>query len=172
MAATADQASPNRKYFKMHKLVDGNAGTDVAYWTKNIYTQENWFFFPDTPHLIKTLRNWLFSSGLGLCTQRMWNSGFILLWSHISRLYYEDLECGLKLVSKPTSDDVNLTSYLVVTVKLAAQVLREAVGNVLNSFGPRETASTAKFCITVDKCFDCLNVRNTTTGLTMQDLNS
>ena len=44
MAATADGASPNRKFFKMHKLLDGNAGTDVVYWTKNIYTRELIFF--------------------------------------------------------------------------------------------------------------------------------
>ena len=45
MAATADRASPNRKFFKMHKLLDGNAGTDVVYRTKNIQIQENRFLF-------------------------------------------------------------------------------------------------------------------------------
>ena len=88
----------------------------------------------------------------------MWNSGFFFLWSHISRLYYEDLEYGLKLVNKLTSDHINLTSYSV----MRPQVLSETVGNVFNSFGPEETTGTAKFCIMVDKFFDCLNVRNTT----------
>ena len=96
----------------------------------------------------------------------MWNSEFFLLWSHISRLYYEDLECGLKLVNKLTSDHINLTSYSVMRVNLAVQVLSETDGNVLNSFGPEETAGTAKFCIMVDKFFDCLNVRNTTEHIT------
>ena len=95
----------------------------------------------------------------------MWNSVFFLLWPHISRLYYEDLECGLKLVNKLTSDHIILSSYSVMSVKLAAQGLSEAVGNVLNSFGPEETADTAKRCIMVDKFFDCLNVRNTTDTL-------
>ena len=81
-------------------------------------------------------------------------------------MYYEDLECGLKLVNKLTNDHINLTSYLVMRVNLAAQVLSETVGNVLNSFGPEETAGTAKFCIMVDKFFDCLNVRNTTEHIT------
>ena len=31
IVATTDGASPNRKYFKMHKLLDGNARTDVVY---------------------------------------------------------------------------------------------------------------------------------------------
>ena len=70
----------------------------------------------------------------------MWNSGFFRLWSHISRLYYEDLEYDLKLVKKLTSDHINFTSYSVMRVNLAAQVLSATVGNVLNSFGPEETA--------------------------------
>ena len=46
-------------------------------------------------------------------------------------------------------------------LNLAAQVLSEAVCNMLNSFGPEETAGTGKFCIMVDKLLDCLNVQNT-----------
>ena len=51
-------------------------------------------------------------------------------------------------------------------VNLAVQVLRETVGNVLNSFDSEETAGTATFCIMLDKFFDCLNVRNTTEHIT------
>ena len=43
-------------------------------------------------------------------------------------------------------------------VNLAAQVLSETVGNVLNSFGPQEAEGTGQFCIMMDKFFDCLNV--------------
>ena len=43
IADTADGASPNRKFFKMHKLLDGNTGTDVVHRTKNIHTEENRF---------------------------------------------------------------------------------------------------------------------------------
>ena len=46
-------------------------------------------------------------------------------------------------------------------VNLAAQVLSETVGNVLNNFGPEEAEGTGQFCIMMDKFFDCLNVRNT-----------
>ena len=81
-------------------------------------------------------------------------------------MYYEDLECGLKLINKPRSDHINLTSYSVMRLSLPAQVLSETVGNVLNSFGPEETADTVNFLIIVDKMFDCLNVRNTTEHIT------
>ena len=89
----------------------------------------------------------------------MWTNGVFLLWSHIARIYSENWESGLKLVNKLTSDHINLTSYSVMRVNIAAQVLSETVGNVLNNFCPEEAAGTGKFCLMMDKFFDCLNVR-------------
>ena len=91
----------------------------------------------------------------------MWNSGFYILWSHITQLYHEDLESGLKLVCKLTSDRISLTPYFVKRVRLAAQVLSETIANVLKHFGPPEAAGTAKLGIMMDKFFDCVNVKNT-----------
>ena len=48
------------------------------------------------------------------------------------------MESGLKLVNKLTSHHINLISYTVMRVNLAAQVHSETVGNVLNNFGPEE----------------------------------
>ena len=89
-------------------------------------------------HLIETARNCLSSSGSGRATRYMWNSGFFLLWSHISQIYDEQLESGLKFVPKLTGDHINLTPYSVMRVNLAAQVLSDTVGNVLAQFGPPE----------------------------------
>ena len=91
----------------------------------------------------------------------MWNSGFYILWSHITQLYHEDLESGLKLVPKLTNDHISLTPYSVMRVRLAAQVLSETVEKVLKHFSPPEADGTAQFCIMMDKFFDCLNVKNT-----------
>ena len=163
IAATADGASPNRKFFRMHKALDGDAQKAVVYRSENIFSKEKRYihFFADTPHLIKTVRNCLSNSGSGRCTRFMWNSGFFILWSHISTLYYQDLECGLKMLNKLTSDHINLTPFSVMRVRLAAQVLSETVGQVLNSFGPADAVGTAQFCLMMDKFFDCLNVKNT-----------
>ena len=49
----------------------------------------------------------------------------------------------------------------IIYTKVAAQVLSETVGIILNNFGPEEAARTGKFCLMMDKFFDCLNVRNT-----------
>ena len=93
--------------------------------------------------------------------QYLWNDGFNLLWSHISRLYYEKLDFGLKLVPKKKYEHINLTPYSVMNVKLAAQVLSETVGKVLLVTGSAEVAATANLYLMMDKFFDCLNVRNT-----------
>ena len=47
-----------------------------------------------------------------------------------------------------------------MNIRLAVHVLSSSVGNVLNEFGPPETAGTAKFCLMMDSFFDFLNVRN------------
>ena len=88
----------------------------------------------------------------------MWNNSLHILWSHISQLYYEHLECGLSLVNKLSNDHINLTLYSVKRVHLAAQVLSETVGYVLKEFGPPECAGTAQFCLMMDEFFNCLNV--------------
>ena len=93
--------------------------------------------------------------------QYLWNDGFNLLWSHISRLYYENLDFGLKLVPEKKYEHINLTPYSVMNVKLAAQVLSETVGKVLLVTGSAEVAVTANLYLMMDKFFECLNVRNT-----------
>ena len=46
-------------------------------------------------------------------------------------------------------------------VRLAAQVLSETFGSILNSFGPADAVGIAKFCLMMDKFVDCLDVKNT-----------
>ena len=65
------------------------------------------------------------------------------------------------MLNKLTSAHINLTPFSVRRVRLAAQVLSETVGSVLNSFGPADAVGTAKFCLMMDTFFDCLNVKNT-----------
>lgn len=70
IATTSDGASPNRCFFSMHKALDDNAGKDVCYQTINLFMPHRYiYFFSDVPHLIKTMRNCLYSSGNGSCTR-------------------------------------------------------------------------------------------------------
>ena len=84
-----------------------------------------------------------------------------MIWRHISELYKEDIECGLKLLPKLTADHIFLNSYSVMKVKLATQILSFSVGKVLDSFGYPEAKGTSEFCLKFDSFFDCFNVRNT-----------
>ena len=77
-------------------------------------------------------------------------------------MFYQDIDSGLKLLPRLTYDHIHLTSYSVMRVNLAAQVLSASVATVLKAFGPPEEAATAKLCEMMDSFFDCLNVRSTT----------
>ena len=52
-----------------------------------------------------------------------------MTWNHISKLFYDDVDCGLHLVQKLTNDHINLSSFSVMNVRLAAQVLSESVSS-------------------------------------------
>ena len=69
-----------------------------------------------------------------------------LLWSHISKFYFNDLDSGLKMLPKLTSDHFNLTPFSIMRVHLAAQVLSDTVAVCMDKFGPCEVSATAKFC--------------------------
>ncbi len=161
IAAAADGASPNRKFFRLHSQLDGDCGKDVVHRAINIYDPSRYiYFFADAPHLMKTARNCLSNSGAGKCSRYMWNSGLSLIWKHISDMYYADLERELKLLQKLTYEHINLSCFSVMRVNLAVQVLSSKVSSVITKFGPPEAAETAKYCKMMDKFFDCLNVRS------------
>ena len=130
IAATSDGASSNRKLIKMHRDTDGGGNKDVIYRAKNVYAEDDRFiyFFADPPHLIKTSRGCVANSGAGKNSRLLWNKGDYILWSHISYMYYENLDMGNKYTTKLKYEHINLTPYSVMNLKLAAQILSETVG--------------------------------------------
>ena len=167
VAATCDGASPNRKLFRLHfnltKAEDINEDVDVTYRTRNLFSTEKLFIYSisDPPHLIKTARNCLYNSGSGRCTRSMWNGGMFLIWNHIADIFHEDRECSLHVLPKLTFEHIKLSSFSIMNVKLAAQILSSSVSNILNNFGIPEAAGTAKFCSLMNSFCDILNIRNT-----------
>lgn len=91
----------------------------------------------------------------------MWNDGLFILWQHITHLFYQDMENGLKLLPRLTFEHINITSFSAMRVNLAAQVLSSSVAAVMKTYSPHDTAATAKLCEMMDSFFDCLNVRST-----------
>ncbi len=149
--------------------MDGRAGKEVVYRAVHLFAPDRYiFFFSDAPYLMKTACNNLSNSGSGKSSRLLWNSGRQIIWNHIKHIYEEDLDFGLKLLPKLTSDHVNITPYSAMRVHLAVQVLSSSVAEVLREYGPKEAIATAEFCEKMDLFFDCLNVRNTKEHLLMK----
>ena len=91
-----------------------------------------------------------------------------MLWQHITALYYEDIDNGLKLLPRLTHEHIHLNAYSVIRVNFAAQVLSASVASVLKTFGPPEASTTAKLCEMVDGFFNFLNVRSRTERIRKQ----
>ena len=116
-------------HLRMTRVEDFNKEVDVTYRTLNVMADEKRYiyFISDAPHLVKTARNCVANSLAGRCTRSVWNNGKYISWNHISKLFLDDLDCGLHLVPKITNEHINLTPFAVMNVRLAAQVLSESV---------------------------------------------
>ena len=114
VAATSDGASLNKGFYYLHKELDGNAGGDLCYRTVNFYTPHRFIsFFSDATQLVKTTQNCLKSSGSDTCTRYVRNSGNYILRQHITEMFFQDVDNGLKLLPKLTYIHINLTAYSV-----------------------------------------------------------
>ena len=134
-AAVCDGASPNRRFYQLHAGLDH--GNDVINATTNLFVpSRKIYFFSDAPHLVKTTRNCLFNSGSGTRTRYMWNNEKYMLWDHISKLYYSDLDCGLHQLPKLAADHIVLKSFSKMKVSLAVQVLSNTVAQTLQRHYP------------------------------------
>ena len=90
----------------------------------------------------------------------MWNDGQNLIWEHISKLYYEDLNIYLNILPRHSFGHIKLTPFSVMRVNLAAHILSKSVSLVLKNYCPPEVAGKAIFCEMFDSFFDCFNVRS------------
>ena len=123
-AAVNDGASANRKFFRLHVNLAKDLKCDVVYKTPNVFAIPRFiYFFADSPHLMKTARNCPYNSGSGSRSYYMWNNGNYLLFRHIADLFYSDQEFGLHTLPKLSLDHIVLTSYSMMKVKLATQVI-------------------------------------------------
>eukprot|EP00794_Sanderia_malayensis_P001641 gene1641-1822_t len=161
VAITADGASSNRSFFKMHKALHRDSGKNACYRTVNLYARDRFiYFFSDARHLVKTARNCLFHSGQGKHSRLMWNDGEYLMWEHISKLYFKDLERDIKLLPRLSYDHIKLTPFSVMRVNLAAQVLSKTTSLILKNYGSKDAVGTAVYCEMFDTFYDCFNVRS------------
>ena len=163
MATTCDGAATNRAFFKMHRPLSYLDESSVVYRTINLYDKTRYiWFFSDTPHLMKTARNCLYSSGSGPGkTRNMCNDGLLIVWDHIVYAYQQQQNMGLKLMNKLKEEHVYLNSYSKMNVRLATQVLSSTVANYFETYTSPVYHGTAKYCEMFDKFFDIFNGKST-----------
>eukprot|EP00731_Ephydatia_muelleri_P018851 Em0011g891a len=145
LGITADGASSNRRFFKIHEK-QSHLDTKIV----NPHAPErSIFFFSDPPHLIKTVRNcWL--------NRRMW------------KMTLQRLFPGMRIVPKLKYEHIHLIPFSKMRVDLAAQVLSESVAKAMELTGGPVVSETVKFITMMDKFFDCLNVDNYSSGYTQR----
>ncbi|KAL5515328.1 hypothetical protein EMCRGX_G000480 [Ephydatia muelleri] len=155
---TADGATNNRRFFKLH-----DPSSPLVHKTENPFDPDRFvYFFSDPPHLIKTTRN-CWSKNM------LWCNGKNISWDHLSDLYVLDNDPtktapGLRLVPKLMYEHIHLTSFSRMRVDLAAEALSETVAKAIQATEGAEAEETVKFIEYFDKFFDCLNVDNYTSG--------
>ena len=134
-ATVSDGASPNRRFYELHAEIAGNSSEGIVHATVNLFClSRKIYFFSDAPHLVKTTRNCLFNSGSGKRTRNLWNNGKYLLWEHIAKLYFFDLDHGLHQLPKLTMDHIDLKSFSKMKVRLAVQVMSKTVSLALKRY--------------------------------------
>ena len=160
---TADGASPNRRFIKLHKTDEQQ--TTVYRAINRFAADERYIYFvSDPPHLIKTARNCFSNSGSHKNTRKMWCGGKDVSWMHIVDLYKDHCTGVFRLCPKLSRAHIDITSFGAMKLSLAAQVLSTTVANALEMVYGDRTSATTEFIRHMDKFFDCLNVRNLNEG--------
>lgn len=192
LCVTCDGASTNRTCINMHprykssafiefegideddesNLFDEYGGeNDVLFSTINIASPHlrQLFFFIDMPHVLKTIRNAFANSYCHKKSRRLWN-GEDLSWQLIVDHYEKHKNDKLRK-SMITAAHVYLTSFSVMRVSYAAQVMSKRLSSAIHDAGEEAEMKGEKhlpfrvatnFMRMTNDFFDCLNGHNVT----------
>lgn len=110
--------------------------------------------------MIKTARNCFSNSYSHTKSGSLWKDGKDISWMHIVRLYEEHCEQNLYTPCPKLTRGQDLTAFSRMKVSFAAQVFSTTIANSLEMLYDESVEETVKFVRTMNKFFDCLNVRN------------
>lgn len=116
-----------------------------------IHDEQHIYFFHDTPHLLKSLRN-----NFKKYTIKHENNSY--LWKHIEEFFIKDSSMSPKLTKK----HIELPPFTPMRVCLAAQILSHSVSRGILTYAsfnylPSAAIHTAIFIKMIDNLFDCFN---------------
>ena len=143
-----DQGSSNRSFLETNEHVNS---TQPYFYVNN----QKIFVMYDPPHLLKSIRNNLCSTGFLL-------DGKQILWKYVGLLYDLDCKSTLRIVPKLTKQHVQLTNFSKMRVNLAAQVLSHSVAAgiefcVNHGLIDSNAIHTANFISLMDRLFNVFN---------------
>ena len=149
-----DGASSNRSF------VEINTGDNKKCSCFNPFTGKPLFFFSDPPHLIKKLRNNLYSSGQKAEHQRytrtlLFNDRYIL-WNHVYAVYQRESRRHL-YVTDLRKAHVTIDSVSKMRVKLAVHTLSEKVAAEMEECDEEATVETRKYIKACAKFWNIFN---------------
>ena len=122
---------------------------------KNTIAWKNIFFYFDPPHLLKSIRNNLKSSGFLV-------GGQSVSWSFIQDLYNFDKRNPIRMAHKLTDKHLAVIGFTKMSVKLAAQALSHTVASTMCSLVkievlPEKASLTAYFIARFYTLFNMFN---------------
>ena len=159
MLACCDGAPENRAFMNMNGT---NASKSKCY---NPFSRKPLFFISDPPHLLKKLRNNIYSSGFKSqnprFTRLLQKNGKYILWDHIYFVYQRDRKRRLYATDLRRSH-VNLDNLSKMRVKLAVDTLSRKVQQDMATHENDITTETQEF---ISMCETLWNVFNDNTPL-------
>jgi hypothetical protein len=139
-----DGASSNRSFIEI------NTGDSSKCSCHNPFTGKPIFFFSDPPHLIKKLRNNLYSSGHKTEHARYTRSLFFkdkyILWNHVYGVYKREIKRHL-YVTDLRKAHVTIDSLSKMRVKLAVQTLSNKVAKEMAECDREATEGTREYIL-------------------------
>ncbi|CAI6359121.1 unnamed protein product [Macrosiphum euphorbiae] len=119
----SDGSSTNRRLWSEFG-VSGKMGKLKNFIVHPMNENRKIYFFSDAPHLIKTVRNMLYNNKM----LRISDKHNYIKWDHYVQLHEQDLkQISKRVCPKITNRHLVLDSFSKMNVKLATQVLEEAM---------------------------------------------
>ena len=154
MLACCDGAPENRAFMNMNGT---NPSKSKCY---NPFSKKPLFFISDPPHLLKKLRNNIYSSGFKIQNPRftrvLQRNGKYILWEHIYSVYQRDRRRRL-YATDLRSAHVHLDNLSKMRVKLAVQTLSRKVQRDMAAHENNETYETQEFICMCATLWDVFN---------------
>ena len=147
-----DGAASNRAFVKMNTR-NGDAQSEGY----NFFSQCPLFFMSDPPHLIKKLRNNLYSSGVGEKFARLLKrDGSYIIWKHVESVYEREKKRRARYC-KISSAHVHLDSLSKMRVKLAVETLSKEVADDMAVYDHDNTHETQRYINICSELFKVFN---------------